>query len=290
MGFTAMVSDSTAGLQPAYTEAHQVKIVPLYIKMGDTLLREGVELDASDFYQRLPHTNPLPTTSQPSVGDFEVAYQEVVDRGADKIISVHLSAGISGTINSATQAAKQFPTVQIDILDTRCASASHYFAVQAGVSALEAGASHSEAVNAVQRVIDAQRTIFAVDTLEYLYKGGRIGGAAALFGSLLQMKPLLHFKEGKIDALERVRSSNRALSRMVEVLVDWMGSAEPLRVMIMQSNCEERAQQAEALLRPALNVARLETLLLTAVLGAHVGPGTVGVCCCPAALCGQLDD
>jgi len=290
MSFTAMVSDSTAGLPPDYVERHAISIVPLYIKMGDNLLREGIEINPLEFYEKLPHTNPLPTTSQPSVGDFMQVYQAAINRGASSIISVHLSAGISGTINSATLAAQQFPGIPIEIIDTRCASASHYFTVQAGVSALEAGASLADAAARMRQVIEQQRTIFAVDTLEYLYKGGRIGGAAALLGSLLQMKPLLKFTDGKIDALERVRSSGKALVRMIEVLAEWVGTSEPQRVMVMEANCRERAEQTLEMLKSKLNIAYSEIMLLTPVLGAHAGPGTVGVCACPITVCGTGDN
>ncbi|MHB9031652.1 MAG: DegV family protein [Anaerolineae bacterium] len=290
MGEIAVVSDSTAGLKPDYVARHQLTIVPLYIKMGEKALREGIELDAATFYKELPHANPLPTTSQPSVGDFETAYQAVIDKGAKAILSIHLSAGISGTINSATLAAQQFPNIPIEVIDTRCAMGAHYFAVQAAVKTLEGGATLQEAAAIVHKVNDTQRTIFSPETLEYLYKGGRIGGAAALVGSILQMKPLLVFKDGKIDAFERVRSLNRAMARMVEVMAEWMGTSEPMRAVVMQSNCEERAMQTMELLKKTLNVAAIEMQLLTPVIGAHAGPGTIGICCCPVAVCGDGTD
>ncbi|MCE5260130.1 MAG: DegV family protein [Chloroflexi bacterium] len=289
MGFTAIVTDSTAGLKPEYAVRHQVTIIPLYVKMGDKVMREGIELDADTFYQELPHTNPLPTTSQPSVGDFTSVYEEAIRRGATSIISIHLSAGISGTINSATLAAQPLG-VPVEIIDTRSAMAAHYLITQACVSALENGASFEEAVTKTRLVCDTQRTIFIPETLEYLYKGGRIGGAAALMGSLLQMKPLLVFKDGKIDALERVRSLNRAYARMVEVMAEWMGTTEPMRVMVMQAQREENAAQVMELVRSKLNVAIGEMQLVTPVIGAHTGPGTVGICCCPVSACGSAVD
>ncbi|MHB1357717.1 MAG: DegV family protein [Anaerolineae bacterium] len=290
MGYTALVSDSTAGLTTEYVTRHQIQIVPLYLNMGEKSLREGIELEPSEFYQLLPKANPLPTTSQPSAGDFTTAYQSVIDRGATSIISVHISAGLSGTINSATLAAQQFPGVPIEIIDSRTAAAAPHIAVQTGAQALADGSSFEEATRKIRAVLDSQRTIFAVDTLEYLYKGGRIGGAAALFGSLLQMKPLLYLKEGKIDALERVRGSVRAMTRMTEVLVEWLGTTEPMRVIVMHSNCQKRGEEALELVRSKLNVAVGQLVLLTPVIGAHVGPGTVGVCCCPVSVCGAAPD
>ncbi|NLV74584.1 MAG: DegV family protein [Chloroflexi bacterium] len=286
----AIVSDSTAGLSPDYVAKHDIIVVPLYIKMGVRVLREGVELSSADFYAQLPHINPLPTTSQPSVGDLAAAYQAAIDRGATSILSVHLSQGISGTVNSANLAAQQFPQVRIDVVDSGCAVAVNVMAVQAGVAVRDAGGSHDEVLARMNAVIDAHRTIFVVDTLEYLYKGGRIGGAAALAGSLLQMKPLLVFQEGKINALRKVRGSSRAISQMIDILVEWLGSTEPLRTIVMQADCLERSEQVLEQLREKLNIVSGEIVVLSPVIGTHVGPGTIGVCCCPMSICGVPED
>ena len=284
MAFTALVSDSTASLDPAFVAEHNIRVIPLYIKMGEETLRDGVDITPDVFYQRLPNTSPLPTTSQPSAGDFLTVYRELVSQGASGIISVHLSSGISGTINSATLAAEQVPEVPIRIMDTRCAVGAHRFAVEAAALALKRGATMDEAVARCQAVIDQQKTIFAVDTLEYLYKGGRIGGAAALMGSLLQFKPLLYFQDGKIDALERVRKSSKALERMVEIMVEWVQGQGPVRVILMHAACPERAEAAAELLRQKLTITDLCAVPLSPVIGAHVGNGTLGICCCPEAL------
>ncbi|OGO06583.1 MAG: hypothetical protein A2Y73_04690 [Chloroflexi bacterium RBG_13_56_8] len=281
MSFTALVCDSTAALPQEFVEKHGVSVIPLYLKVGDVTYRDRVDISAEEFYQRLPSCNPLPTTSQPSAGDFVALYQDLVERGATGIISIHLSAGISGTINSATLAAAEIDSVPIEIVDTESTSVAVMFAVEAGVWALEAGATMEEALIPIRRVVEQQKLVFSVDTLEYLYKGGRIGGAAALVGSLLQFKPLLYFSEGKIDALERVRTSKRALVRMAELLADWMGSEEPVRVGVIEADCPDRGQALAELARQHMNVADLGIHTLTPVLGAHGGNGTVGLCCCP---------
>lgn len=286
MAFIGLVSDSTAFLPDEVVARYGIRIAPLYIKWEEQTYRDGVDLTASDFYQRLPHSNVLPTTSQPSVGDFEKIYRELADQGASGIISIHLSTGISGTVNSATLAAQQISSIPVEVIDTRCAGAMHMLAVEAGARAIAAGADLKGAVAAVNQVIEAQRTVFTVDTLEYLYKGGRIGGAAALLGSMLQFKPLLYFREGKIDALERVRKSSRALQRMVEVMASWVGSAEPMQCVIMHADCMDRVETAAELLKQQINVADIRVTLLTPVIGAHVGPGTLGLCCCPVSALG----
>jgi len=285
MSPVALVSDSTAGLHPSLIERYDIHIVPLYIKIGERTLRDGVDITPAEFYEQLPRCNPLPTTSQPSVGDFTEVYRALKDQGASGIVSVHLSAAISGTINSASLAAQALDGFPIRIIDTRCASAAHMLTVEAGIQALDQGADLDGIAAAMDRAVDAQRSVFTVDTLEYLYKGGRIGGAAALLGSLLQFKPLLTFKEGAIDALERVRKSSRALARLAEVMAGWMG-AEPVRAVVMQAACMDRAEALAAMLPEYLNVAETQIVPLTPVIGAHVGNGTLGLCCCPASICG----
>jgi DegV family protein with EDD domain len=282
MSTIAIVSDSTASLSEAYVRAHGIHVVPLYLRIDDATYRDGVDISPSAFYERLPRCSVLPTTSQPSVGDFAAVYRQALAGGAAGIISVHLSSGISGTVNSARLAAEQLPDAAIEIVDTQCAAAAQQIVIEAVVAAVERGAGFAEACGVAQRAVAEQRTVFTVDTLEYLYKGGRIGGAAALFGSLLQFKPLLHFEEGKITALERVRKATRAVQRMVEIMEGWMPAGEPVRAVIMQAACPERAGALEGLLRASrIPIAEADIVPLSPVIGTHVGNGTLGICCLP---------
>ncbi|NLG51869.1 MAG: DegV family protein [Chloroflexi bacterium] len=284
MSSIALVTDSTASLPDAYARQHNVRVVPLYINIEGTNYRDGVDIQPEAFYELLPHASTLPTTSQPSVGDFVEVYRALADEGVTEIISVHLSAGISGTVNSATLAAQQVPQVRVAVVDTRSAVVAQMLAVEAGVAARDAGADFDQTLAAIHQVIETQRTVFTVDSLEYLYKGGRIGGAAALLGSLLQIKPMLYFNEGKIDVLERIRRSSRALTRMVELMGNWLGTDVPLRAVVMETDNPEAVATLEQLLRQQLNIASFDTVSLTPVIGAHVGNGTLGLCCCPMAL------
>ena len=208
-------------------------------------------------------------------------YRELADQGATGIISVLLSSGISGAVSSAHAAAKEMPGVRIEIVDSQTASAAHMLAVEAGARALADGADFDKAVAVIRGVIEAQRIVFSVDTLEYLYKGGRIGGAAALLGSVLQFKPLLYFRDGEIDALERVRTSKRALRRMVDLMVEWLGTKEPIAAVAIEAAARDRAEALLELVQAEMNVIDARICPLTPVLGAHVGNGTVGLCCCP---------
>jgi len=282
----AIVADSTASLPQAYIEAHDISIIPLYIHMGGETLRDLFDITPDVFYEKLPASDPLPTTSQPSAGDFVELFQKLIDGGAEGIVSTHISSGISGTVNSARLAAEQLNGFPVEIVDSKCAVAAHVFTVEAAVAARSAGGSLADVTAAAQKAVEAQRTIFAVDTLEYLYKGGRIGGAAALVGSLLQFKPLLQFVDGQIDALERVRTSNKALTRALEVIGEWVGD-EPVRVLLMQSACMDKVERVQKKMGDYMNIVSSDVLPLSPVIGTHVGPGTLGIGACPVSALGD---
>jgi len=284
MSRTAIVADSTAGLTDAYVKEHSITVVPLYLNIDDKIYREGVDIHCDEFYERLPKCSVLPTTSQPSAGDFQKVYRRLKDEGYSNIVSIHLSSGISGTVNSACLARQEIEGIGVEVVDTKSACMSHMFAVEAAVNVRAQGGSLEEIVAAAQAVIDAQKTVFMVDTLEYLYKGGRIGGAAALAGSLLQFKPLLFFNDGCIDALERVRTASKAHRRMGDIMADWLGTDVPLETAVMHAAAADKAEKVAALLPGQVNVANLRIATLSAVLGVHVGNGTLGVCCCPKEL------
>lgn len=285
MSTIAIVTDSTASLSDAYVQDNGILVAPLYLRIDGENYRDGVDITSSAFYERLPRCTVLPTTSQPSVGDLAAVYRQAVERGAEGIISIHLSSGISGTVNSARLAAEQVPEVPVAVIDTRNASAAVQVTVEAAVHAVRQGANLAQARAAAEEAVARQRTVFTVDTLEYLYKGGRIGGATAFFGSLLQFKPLLYFNEGRIDALERVRRSARAMSRMVEVMEGWLPEGEPVKAVLMEAACAERAEALTELLRQSrVHMVESQIVPLSPVIGAHVGNGTLGLCCIPMSL------
>ncbi len=280
MSFIGLVTDSTGNTPDALVKEYGIRVVPLYVKIGNETYRDGVDITAEEFYRRLPHCNPLPTTSQPSPEDFAVVFRELVQQGATGIIAVLISSGVSGTVNSANLAAKEVD-VPVEVVDSQCVAAAQVLAIQAAAEAIRAGAGFQDAAKVAHQVVDQQKTVFVLDTLEYLYKGGRIGGAAALVGSLLQFKPVLYFNNGKIDVLERVRKSSRAPGRIVEIMGEWFANAGPLKAAVLHANCFERAQELAALARSQLNIESLEISLITPVLGTHGGPGALGLCCCP---------
>ena len=283
MGKIAIVADSTASLSDDFCREHEISVIPLYLHMQGNTLRDGVDISADEFYERLPKCDPVPTTSQPSAGDFLQLYRRLVEQGATAIVSVHISSYLSGTVNSARLAAEQLEGVPVEIVDTLATVGGISLPVEAGVAARAAGADAAGMAAAMNKVAEAQKILFAVDTLEYLYKGGRIGGAAALLGSMLQLKPILRLLDGKIEAVERVRTSSKALVRMLAIAQEWMGT-EPVRVVVMSSACPERAQEVMQHLAKYLNVESVVSVALSPCIGTHTGLGTVGLCLCPSAL------
>jgi len=280
MSRIAIVTDSTADLVPELIAEHAVTVVPLTVNLDGQSYRDGVDITAAEFYQRLQRSSSHPTTSQPSPGQFQEAYERLLADHAE-VVSIHISAKLSGTLGSAQQAAKMVGDDRVHVLDSQFASMplAALALVAARRAAQDAGA--TEVIEDVIRVRDELRCYFAVSTLEYLRRGGRIGSAGALLGSVLQIKPILAIEDGQVVPLERVRTHERALHRLVE-LARSLDRGSGLCAVIGHAAAEPAAR---ALAEKLEGIA--ETLIiqpLGPVVGAHAGPGTVGVAVYPAEL------
>jgi DegV family protein with EDD domain len=276
----AIVTDSTADLIPELVARHAVTVVPLTVNLDGRSYRDGVDMTAAEFYEKLPRSSSHPTTSQPSPGQFKEAYEGLL-ADHEEIVSIHISAKLSGTMSSAQQAAQMIGDDRVHVLDSRFASMPLAALVLAAAKLAALNADASEVIDDVTRVRDATHCYFAVSTLEYLRRGGRIGAAGALLGSVLQIKPILAIEDGQVVPLERVRTHERALHRLVE-LAQSVDRAGGLCVVIGHAAAEPAAQ---ALAERLEGIA--ESLIiqpLGPVVGAHVGPGTVGVAVYPAEL------
>ncbi len=277
---TALVTDSTAYLPPERVRQYGVYVVPLYIHFGEETYRDGVDLDTATFYRLLQSAPRLPTTSQPSAGDFLQLYRRL-SQEADAIISIHVSSGISGAVSSA-QAARhvllgemQNPP-QIYVVDSRTASCGLAILVSAASRAIAEGKPAAEVVREVENLASRLFTVFVVDTLEYLHKGGRIGGAAALVGSVLQIKPLLYFRDGQIDLLGKARTAKRAKRRMLEIVAE-RAAGRPIHAVIVRAQASEEAERIRRYLADHFDCRELFIVECSPVIATHVGPGTVGV-------------
>ena len=270
---TAIVLDSTADFPEAPERFPNWRVVPLYVLFGDESYRDYVELSPADFYARLRTADTLPTTSQPTPGDFLETYEELA--GYERIYSLHISAALSGTYQSATTAAAELGDI-VRTVDSESASAAIAMLGLAVQRRLERGTTDEEIEALVQRFREQAGLIFTVDTLEFLRRGGRIGRASAWAGQLLHVKPLLTIKR-EVVPLKRVRGNAKAMQEFVSQFTSETVDVATLKVGIVHADAPERAEQLKKMVhgeRPQAEVEIVTTL--GAVVGTHGGPGTVG--------------
>jgi DegV family protein with EDD domain len=277
----AVVTDSTAYLPADLVARHGIEVVPLYVVLAGRSGREGSDVTSAEVARALGARGGHVTTSRPTPGDFVAVYRRLLDGGADRLVSVHLSGELSGTWDAARVAASQVGEHLVTVLDSRSAAMGSGFAVLAAARVAERGGSAEEVAAAARDTAAATRTFFVVDTLEHLRRGGRIGAAAALLGSALSMKPVLHVTDGQVVALEKVRTSARALNRLVQRAAEVAGT-DPVAVAVHHLAAPERAQRlADQLTAGLPTMTELFVSELGAAVGAHVGPGAVGVVVAP---------
>jgi DegV family protein with EDD domain len=278
-GRTVIVTDSTASLSAEVCAEHGIVVVPLQVVIGATSYDEGVatpEMVAAALKEWTPVS-----TSRPNPALFLEAYEAAATDGATEILSIHLSSDMSGTYESAELAARD-ASIPVAALDTRQVGKGTGYAVLAAAAVLAAGGSLDEALSAARKRAEETVSLFYVDTLEYLRRGGRVTAAAALLGGALAVKPLLQIKDGRIEPLEKVRTSSKALARLEDLAVEAAGET-PVEVTVAHLASPDRAHALAERLSGRLEiVSEIDCEELGAVLGAHVGPGMVAVCVTPA--------
>src|SRR5256886_1381807 len=267
----AVVTDSTAGLPDELIAERGVTVVPLTVSIDGASGREGVDVTPGDVAKALVARRSSVTTSRPSPGEFTTAYDRLLDEGAAGIVSVHLSAKLSGTYESARLAAAAYPD-RVAVVDSQSTGMGLGFAVLAagGLPDLDS------AVAAARAAVARTTTLFYVDTLEYLRRGGRIGAASALLGTALSVKPILRMVDGEIVVRDKGRTASRALARLVDLAVEAAGDAE-VEVGVHHLAAPERAQALALRLRERLRVHTCYQSEVSAAVAAHVGPGLVSV-------------
>jgi DegV family protein with EDD domain len=279
MSKVVVVTDSTAYIPDQITEELDIRVIPLHVVWGDKVYKDNVDLKSDVFYPMLKKAKDLPTTSQPSPKEFMDLYKSILDHG-DKIISIHISSGISGTTNSASQAKEMLASQDIEIIDSRSTGmALGFVAVVAARLALK-NASLQECKALAKKAVENIDVFFMVNTLEYLHKGGRIGGASALLGSALDLKPILYFKDGKIESYEKVRTKKKAINRIIEISKEKIGTRRPLHIAIIQVEAEEDAAYVKAELEKIYKPEDIEEFMITGlspVIGTHTGPGVIAM-------------
>ncbi|MFN8222272.1 MAG: DegV family protein [Gaiellales bacterium] len=274
---TAIVLDSTSDFPEARDVHPNMRVVPLYVLFGDESLKDGVEIAPAAFYERLEQAPTLPTTRQPTPQDFADCYQELADAGYERIWSLHVSGKLSGTYQSACLGAELAGGGRVKVVDTETASLADAMLALAVQRRLEAGTSDEEIEELIDRFRKTCGVVFTVGTLEYLQKGGRIGKAQALAGSLLNVKPILSVADGEIHPIGRVRGRQKALAEFAKLFGEATTDREGLRVAIAHANAPEWVDVLTDLVRRARPQADIELVeILGAVVGTHAGPGAVG--------------
>ncbi|MDI5978009.1 DegV family protein [Amycolatopsis magusensis] len=272
----AVVTDSTAHLPEGFADRHAIRVVPLHVLIDGVSALDGTDVGPAALAEALGQRR-IVTTSRPTPGEFAAQFREALTDGAEAVVSVHLSRELSGTWEAAVLAAQEVGPDKVRIVDSRTTAMGLGFAALHASAAAASGASPAEVEKAAVEAARRSETLFVVETLEHLRRGGRIGSAAALLGTALAVKPVLHMCDGRILPLEKVRTMNRAMARMVDLAVRAAGD-EPVELAVHHLASPERAVELANRLEEQLP--RSSGCLVSelgAVIGAHTGPGVLGV-------------
>jgi DegV family protein with EDD domain len=280
-----IVTDCAADLPADESRLMDITVAPLFIQFPEGEVNSN-DLSPDEFYQRLEAMQPhIPTTAQPSAGIFAGLFQKLASSG-EEILSIHISSGLSGTINSARLAAEKIKDSSVQVIDSLTLSGGQRFQVLAAARAVRAAWQSAAILERLEAIRKATEVIYTLDTLTYLARGGRIGRVQALAGSLLGIKPIIRVDrtDGKYSTAGKARTINRALQDIADYLVNLYGAETALWVSVLHGKFEEQARTLANLVKDRLNVAKLEILRVSPVLGVHTGPGVVGAAVLPAHL------
>jgi DegV family protein with EDD domain len=272
----AVVTDSVGTVPAEIARQLNIQIAPqVLIWNGDTYL-DGVDIQPTEFYTRLKTAKIMPTTSQATPGAFAQMFKPLLEAGYD-ILTIVVSSKLSGTIASAEQARELYPGATIEIFDSYTAAMAQGFQVIAAASAAAEGASLAECVAVAEKARQNTGVIFAVDTLEFLHRGGRIGGASRFLGTALNIKPILEIQDGKVEPVERVRTRSKSLQRLVELVAGRVQGHARVRLSTLHANALEDAQQLYRMSQDCFEATEHLFTEVSPVIGTHTGPGTVAL-------------
>jgi DegV family protein with EDD domain len=269
-----IVTDSSSYPQPEVVAKHDIRVVPLKVAFGSEVFSEGVDITNEEFYQRLAKDGKLPTTSQPSVADFIRVYRELTKQG-HPILSIHISSKLSGTCASALAAKNALPQAQIEIIDSLTIAMG--MLISTAAEAAERGETLSQIATSIKKLNKRIKVVGAFDTLEYLWKGGRIGAARALVGTLLKIKPVLTQEGGEVKVLNKARTRTQAIEYMLGFVDKEVKGNVFLHGWVAHSHVPEAGRALEKELRENFNWVELRFFEMGPVLGSHMGQGLVGV-------------
>lgn len=272
----AVVTDSTAYIPDDLLNKYDIHVIPLNVNWDDISFLDNVDISPEEFYDKLQTESQLPTTSQPSAGAFKSLFLKLAE-DHEGVVAILISSDLSGTIASAIAAKDMVVDFPIEIVDSRLTTMGLGFLVLKAAQVAQSGGGITEVAEAARSMIGKIRVLFVVDTLEYLHKGGRIGGAKRLLGSLLSMKPLLELVDGKIDSLDSVRTKKKAVQTMLSIFEEDAKGKQDIYLTIFHGVAEGDAEQLKENVLETYNPSTLIMSKLSPVLGVHTGPGTLGI-------------
>jgi len=278
MSKIALVTDSTTYKPPELVKKYNISVAPQVLIWGDQTYKDGVDIESSEFFTRLKTAKVMPTTSQVAVISFQEIFQGLVDKGYE-VLALLVSSRLSGTVQSAIQAKDLMSSARekVNVVDSQSVAMALGFQVLAVARALEDGASLKDAIALAEKSYQYTGVFFAVDTLEFLHRGGRIGSAQRFLGTMLNMKPILAIQDGRVEGIERIRTKAKAQDRVLELTIEKVAGRTPVRLATLHANA---ADDARALLTRAEQALKPVESIFTEVsptVGTHAGPGTVGL-------------
>jgi DegV family protein with EDD domain len=278
MSKIAIVTDSTAYLPNDLVEKYNLTVAPQMLIWGEETYQDGVDIQPDEFYERLKTTKVMPTTSQVSIATMKSIFENLIEKGYD-VLGIFLSAKLSGTIQSAIQAKDMMDKAgeKVNFVDSETTAMAMGFQVLTVARAVEDGASLEDAIALAEKARAYTGVYFAVDTLEFLHRGGRIGGAQRFLGTALNMKPVLAVQGGRVEAVERIRTKKKALDRVFELVKEQTEGKSPIRLATLHASAEEEAKTLLDLASKEMNATESILTTVSPVVGTHAGPGTVGL-------------
>lgn len=278
MSKIALVTDSTTYMPPELVKKYNISVAPQVLIWGDQTYKDGVDIESSEFFTRLKTAKTMPTTSQVAVISFQEIFQDLVGKGYE-VLALLISSKLSGTVQSAMQARDLMSSARekVNVVDSQSVAMALGFQVLAVARALENGASLKDAIALAEKSHQYTGVFFAVDTLEFLHRGGRIGSAQRFIGTMLNMKPILAIQDGRVEGIERIRTKSKAHDRVLELVVENVAGRTPVRLATLHANAGEEAKALLSRAEQVLNPVESIFTEVSPTVGTHAGPGTVGL-------------
>jgi len=279
----AIMVDGTAGVPDELASELDIRILPLHVNFGEESFTAGVDLSSAQFYERLEKPDARPTTSQPSLGECTAAFEAAQREGAERILAITVATELSGTYSALTTAREQV-SIPVEVVDSRATSGSIALIGLAAARARARGASFDETAALARRLAGNVKLYAIIDTLEQLKRSGRASGMQAMFGSLLSIKPILKIENGKLEPIDKVRTRDKALARLKDLIEAQVAPGTKLHAAVIHTNAADRAAELAAWIDERYDCVERYTAEAGPVIAAHGGPGVVGVCWYPESM------